>query len=169
MISVDPSSPTSPGSDSAVAAMLTTRGMVPGSSTFGSTVTAVGQAARYLNMSNEVSASAIEGLTSGSTSAMMMRNFGVFTSNPATGQAMSQAQIFSQLADRFTGGRQTTVEGTMESLRRGNLGSNIRNSGLDSAQQAMLSQYMIDRARGINMDLSDPDSISEAIFKEGGN
>lgn len=154
---------TSPGSDSAVAAMLTTRGMVPGSSTFGSTVTSVGQAARYLNMSNEVSASAIEGLTSGPTSAMMMRNFGVFTSNPATGQAMGQAQIFSQLADRFTGGRQTTVEGTMESLRRGNLGSNIRNSGLDSAQQAMLSQYMIDRARGINMDLSDPDAISEAI------
>ena len=154
---------TSAGSDSAVAAMLTTRGMVPGSSTFSQTVTGVGQAARYLNMSNEVSASALEGLTSGPTSAMMMRNFGVFTSNPATGQAMSQAQIFSQLADRFTGGRQTTVEGTMESLRRGNLGSNIRNSGLDSAQQAMLSQYMIDRARGINMDLSDPNAISEAI------
>jgi murein DD-endopeptidase MepM/ murein hydrolase activator NlpD len=154
---------TSEGSDSAVAAMLTTRGMVPGSRTFNQTVTGVGQAARYLNMSNEVSASALEGLTSGPTSAMMMRNFGVFTSNPATGQAMGQAQIFSQLADRFTGGRQTTVEGTLESLRRGNLGSNIRNSGLDSAQQAMLSQYMIDRARGINMDLSDPNAISEAI------
>jgi murein DD-endopeptidase MepM/ murein hydrolase activator NlpD len=154
---------TSAGSDSAVAAMLTTRGMVPGSSTFGSTVTAVGQAARYLNMSNEVSASALEGLTSGPTSAMMMRNFGVFTSNPATGQAMSQAEIFGQLADRFTGGRQTTVEGTMESLRRGNLGSNIRNSGLDAAQQALLSQYMIERARGVNMDLSDPNAISEAI------
>jgi hypothetical protein len=154
---------TSAGSDSAVAAMLTTRGMVPGSRTFNQTVTGVGQAARYLNMPNEVAASALEGLTSGPTSAMKMRNFGVFTSNPATGQAMSQAQIFSQLADRFTGGRQTTVEGTMESLRRGNLGSNIRNSGLDSAQQAMLSQYMIDRARGINMDLSDPNAISEAI------
>jgi murein DD-endopeptidase MepM/ murein hydrolase activator NlpD len=154
---------TSAGSDSAVAAMLTTRGMVPGSATFSSTVTAVGQAARYLNMPNEVAASAIEGLTSGPTSAMMMRNFGVFTSNPATGQAMGQGQIFEQLAQRFTGGRQTTVEGTMESLRRGNLGSNIRNSGLDSAQQALLSQYMIDRARGVNMDLSDPNAISEAI------
>ena len=154
---------TSAGSDSAVAAMLTTRGMVPGSRTFNQTVTGVGQAARYLNMPNEVAASALEGLTSGPTSAMMMRNFGVFTSNPATGQAMSQAQIFSQLADRFTGGRQTTVEGTMESLRRGNLGSNIRNSGLDSAQQAMLAQYMIDRSRGVNMDLSDPNAISDAI------
>ena len=156
---------TSAGSDSAVAAMLTTRGMVPGSATFSSTVTAVGQAARYLNMPNEVAASALEGLTSGPTSAMMMRNFGVFTSNPATGQAMGQAQIFEQLAQRFTGGRQTTVEGTMESLRRGNLGSNIRNSGLDEAQQALLSQYMIDRSRGITMDLEDPDAISKAISR----
>jgi hypothetical protein len=154
---------TSVGSDSAVAAMLTTRGMVPGSSTFSSTVTGVGQAARYLNMSNEVAASALEGLTSGSTSASLMRNFGVFTSNPSTGQAMGQAQIFEQLAQRFTGGKQTTLEGTMESLRRGNLGSNIRNSGLDEAQQQMLAQYMIDRSRGINMDLSDPEAISEAI------
>jgi murein DD-endopeptidase MepM/ murein hydrolase activator NlpD len=154
---------TSAGSDSAVAAMLTTRGMVPGSSTFNSTVTAVGQAARYLNMPNEVAASALEGLTSGSTSAMMMRNFGVFTSNPSTGQAMGQAQIFEQLAQRFTGGRETTLEGTMESLRRGNLGSNIRNSGLDAAQQTLLSQYMIDRSRGITMDLEDPDAISKAL------
>jgi hypothetical protein len=154
---------TSPGSDSAVAAMLTTRGMVPGSKTFNSTVTGVGQAARYLNMSNEVAAGALEGLTSGSTSAMMMRNFGVFTSNPATGQAMGQAQIFEQLAQRFTGGRETTLEGTMESLRRGNLGSNIRNSGLDSAQQALLAQYMIDRSRGVTMDLEDPDAISNAM------
>jgi hypothetical protein len=154
---------TSQGSDAAVAAMLSTRGMVPGSKTFGQTVTAVGQAARYLNMPNEVAASALEGLTSGPTSANMMRNFGVFTGNPVTGEAMSQSQIFEQLAQRFTGGRQTTVEGTMESLRRGNLGSNIRNSGLDPAQQALLSQYMIDRSRGINMDLSDPNAIGEAI------
>jgi murein DD-endopeptidase MepM/ murein hydrolase activator NlpD len=156
---------TSAGSDSAVAAMLTTRGMVPGSSTFTNTVTGVGQAARYLNMSNEVAASALEGLTSGSTSASLMRNFGVFTSNPSTGQAMGQAQIFEQLAQRFTGGRETTVEGTMESLRRGNLGSNIRNSGLDEAQQAMLAQYMIDRSRGITMDLEDPNAISQAITR----
>ena len=154
---------TSVGSDSAVAAMLTNRGMVAGSSTFNSTVTGVGQAARYLNMSNEVAASALEGLTSGSTSANLMRNFGVFTSNPSTGKAMGQAQIFEQLAQRFTGGRETTVEGTLESLRRGNLGSSIRNSGLDEAQQQMLSQYMIDRAGGITMDLEDPDAISKAI------
>jgi murein DD-endopeptidase MepM/ murein hydrolase activator NlpD len=154
---------TSAGSDSAVAAMLTTRGMSPTSARFSSTVTAVGQAARYLNMPNEVAASALEGLTSGSTSANMMRNFGVFTSDPTTGKAMGQAQIFEQLAQRFTGGGKTTLEGTMESLRRGNLGSNIRNSGLDSAQQTLLAQYMIDRSRGVTMDLEDPNAITNAM------
>jgi len=151
-----------PGGSAKVAGILAGRGMVPGSATFSQTVTSVGQAARYLNMPNDVAASAIEGLTSGSTSMMMLRNFGVFTSNPVTGQAMTQGQIFEQLASRWTGGRQTSVEGTMESLRRGNLGSNIRNSGLDTSQQALLAQYMIDRSRGINMDLSDPNAISEA-------
>jgi murein DD-endopeptidase MepM/ murein hydrolase activator NlpD len=153
----------SPGSSAAVTAMLAGRGMVPTSATFSQTVTSAAQATRYLGMPNEVAASAIEGLTSGPTSGMMMRNFGVFTSNPVTGQAMTQGQIFSQLADRWSQGRATTVEGTMESLRRGNLGSNIRNSGLDSTQQALLAQYMIDRASGINMDLSDPSAIDAAV------
>lgn len=156
---------TSQGSDAVVAAMLTTRGMVPGTATFNNTVTAVGQAARYLNMPNEVAASALENLTSGPTSAMMMRNFGVFTSNPRTGEAMGQAQIFEQLAQRFTGGRKTTLQGTLESLRRGNLGSNIRNSGLDEAQQRLLAQYMIDRSQGITMNLEDPEAISKAIAR----
>ena len=151
------------GATGVVSGILAGRGMVPGSRTYNQTVTAVGQAARYLNMPNDVAAQAIEGLTSGPTSAMMMSSFGIFTSNPATGQAMSQAEIFNQLANRFTGGRKTTLEGTMESLRRGNLGSNIRNSGLDPAQQALLSQYMIDRANGIDMDLSDPNAISKAV------
>jgi murein DD-endopeptidase MepM/ murein hydrolase activator NlpD len=154
-----------PGGSAKVAGLLAGRGMIPGSATFSQTVTSVGQAARYLNMPNDVAASAIEGLTSGPTSGMMMRNFGIFTSNPVTGQAMTQGQIFEQLANRFTAGRNVSLGGTMESLRRGNLGSNIRNSGLDPAQQALLSQYMIDRARGVNMDLSNPNAISDAIAR----
>jgi murein DD-endopeptidase MepM/ murein hydrolase activator NlpD len=154
-----------PGGSAKVAGLLAGRGMMPGSATFSQTVTSVGQAARYLNMPNDVAASAIEGLTSGPTSGMMMRNFGVFTSNPVTGEAMSQGQIFEQLATRMLGGRETSVERTMDSLRRGNLGSNIRNSGMDPAQQALFSQYMIDRARGVNMDLSDPNAISDAIAR----
>lgn len=151
------------GATGVVSGILAGRGMVPGSRTYNQTVTAVGQAARYLNMPNDVAAQALEGLTSGPTSAMMMSSFGVFTSNPMTGQAMSQKEIFSQLAARWTGGRKTSLEGTMESLRRGALGSNIRNSGLDPAQQALLSQFMIDRANGIDMDLSDPNAISKAV------
>lgn len=155
---------TSQGSDAAVAAMLTSRGMNPASQGYKSTITAVGQAARYLNMSNEVAASALENLSAGPTSAMMMRNFGVWTTDPRTGENLSQGQIFSQLASRW-GGANASPEDVLGSLRSGNLGSNIRNSGLDPAQQALLSQYMIDRSRGIEMDLSNPDAISEAIAR----
>lgn len=154
---------TSAGASARVAAMLTGRGMMPTSAAFTQTVAATANAAKYLNMPNEVAASAFEGLTSGSTSMMMMRNYGINTSDPRTGQVLGQKQIFSQLYDRFTSGRETTLEGTMESLRRGNLGMNIKNSGLDEAQQALLSQYFIDRSRGIDMDYSDPDSVQKAI------
>ena len=99
-----------------------------------------------------------------------MRNFGVFTSNPLTGQVYSQNEIFQQLKGRFLGGRSTTVERTLESLRRGNLGSNIRNSGLDSAQQSILSSQFIANAMGVNLDFSDPTSVDklDAMLKEKG-
>jgi len=154
---------TSAGASSRVAAMLTGRGMAPNSAAFTRTVASTANAARYLNMPNEVAASAFEGLTSGATSSMMMRNYGIYTSNPVTGQAMGQKEIFEQLYQRFLGGRSTTVERTMESLRRGNLGANIKSSGLDEAQQGLLSQYFIDRARGINVDYSDDKSVQQAV------
>jgi hypothetical protein len=159
-----------PGATGVVSAMLAGRGMVPGSAVFGRTVTEVGQASRYLNMSNDVAAGAFEGFTSGPTSGMMMRNFGVFTSNPLTGQVYSQNEIFQQLKGRFLGGRTTTVERTLESLRRGNLGSNIRNSGLDGAQQSILSSQFIANAMGVNLDFSDPTSVDklDAMLKEKG-
>lgn len=159
-----------PGATGVVSAMLAGRGMVPGSAVFGRTVTEVGQASRYLNMSNDVAAGAFEGFTSGPTSGMMMRNFGVFTSNPLTGQVYSQNEIFQQLKGRFLGGRTTTVERTLESLRRGNLGSNIRNSGLDGAQQSILSSQFIANAMGVNLDFSDPTSVDklDAMLKDKG-
>jgi hypothetical protein len=154
---------TSAGASSRVAAMLTGRGMAPTSAAFTRTVASTANAAKYLNMPNEVAASAFEGLTSGATSSMMMRNYGIYTGNPVTGEAMGQKEIFEQLHQRFLGGRSTTVERTMESLRRGNLGANIRASGLDEAQQGLLSQYFIDRARGINVDYSDDKSVQQAV------
>jgi hypothetical protein len=154
---------TSAGASSRVAAMLTGRGMAPTSAAFTRTVASTANAAKYLNMPNEVAASAFEGLTSGATSSMMMRNYGIYTGNPVTGQALGQKEIFEQLYQRFLGGRSTNVERTMESLRRGNLGANIRASGLDEAQQGLLSQYFIDRARGINVDYSDDKSVQAAV------
>jgi hypothetical protein len=151
---------TSPGADARVLAMLTGRGMMPGTAAFNQTVTASMNAAKYLGMENEVSASAFENLTSGSTSMMMMRNYGIYTSDPRTGNVLNQNQIFGQIYDRFTAGRQKqTLEGTMESLRRGNLGASIRASGLDEAQQRLLSQYFIDRSRGFELDYSDTAAV----------
>jgi len=159
-----------PGMTGIISAMLAGRGMVPGTAVFSRTAVEVGQANRYLNMNNPDAASAFEGFTSGPTSGMMMRNFGVFTSNPMTGEVYSQNEIFQQLKGRFLGGRTTTVERTMESLRRGNLGSNIRNSGLSGEQQAILSSQFIANAMGVNLDFSDPTSVDKlsAMMKEQG-
>jgi hypothetical protein len=157
---------TSAGASSRVAAMLTGRGMNPNSATFTRTVAETANAAKYLNMPNEVAASAFEGLTSGSTSSMLMRNYGIYTGNPVTGQAMGQKEIFEQFYQRFLGGRSTNVERTMESLRRGNLGANIKASGLDEAQQGLLSQYFIDRAQGRNLDYSDSAAVSRAVEED---
>lgn len=157
---------TSPGSSGTVSAYLATRGMMPNSVAYNQTVASVGNAARIMNMSNEVSMQAIEGLTNGQGSSNMLSKFGIFTSNLKTGQIKTQGQIFEQLAQRLTAGRgKTTVARTMDSLRRGNLGSTIRNSGLDEAQQAMFSQFMIERAKGNYMDLSDNKAM-EKLSKE---
>lgn len=143
-----------------VSGILTTRGMAPTSAEYGSTVRSVGQAARLMNMSNDVAAQAFEGFGSGPTSAMLMRNFGIATSD-TSGKSMGQNAIFQQLKARFTGGRSANLQQTMDSLRKGALGSNIRNSGLDSAQQAILSQQFIASAMGMNLDFSDSKSVDK--------
>jgi hypothetical protein len=156
---------TSPGADARVLAMLTGRGMMPGTPLFTQTVASSRNAAAYLGMDNEVSASAFENLTSGTTSMMLMRNYGIFTSNPGTGETRSTNAIFGDFYDRFTAGRKKpTLQGTMDSLRDGSLYANIKYSGLDAAQQRLLSQYFIDRARGVNLDYSDTGAV-EAQMK----
>jgi murein DD-endopeptidase MepM/ murein hydrolase activator NlpD len=101
-------------------------------------------------------------MNTGGMSATLMRNFGISTSSLQTGKAFSQAQIFEQLASRMTAGRgKASVEDTRESLYRGALGASIQASGLSADQQAMFSQYMIERAKGNNMDLSDPKAMDK--------
>jgi hypothetical protein len=125
-------------------------------------VRGAGNATKYLNMETDKAATAIAGMNTGGMSATLMRNFGISTSSLQTGKAFSQAQIFEQLAQRMTAGRgKASVEDTRESLYRGALGASIQASGLSADQQAMFSQYMIERAKGNNMDLSDPKAMDK--------
>jgi hypothetical protein len=125
-------------------------------------VRGAGNATKYLNMETDKAATAIAGMNTGAMSATLMRNFGISTSSLQTGKSFSQAQIFEQLAARMTAGRgRASVEDTRESLYRGALGASIQASGLSADQQAMFSQYMIERAKGNNMDLSDPKAMDK--------
>lgn len=153
---------TSQNSDAQVANILASSGMSANRGVYGQTVTAVGNAAKYLNMDNSKAAAAISGLTSGSMSSNLLRNFGIFTSDLATGKEKTQGQIFEELAQRMTAGRPgATTEETLDSIRRGNLGESIANSGLSADQQDLFKQFMVARSQGVMMDLSDSASMSK--------
>jgi hypothetical protein len=156
---------TSAGSDAAVAAILASRGVVPGSADYLRTVSGVAGAARYLNMPNEVAAASMANTTMGQSSAAFMRSFGIFTANPQTGEKLSEAQIFEQVYQRATAGRPSAnVAETMDSLNRGFLGETIRNMDmLDDAGKARMSQYFIDKASGLTVDLANPGSLDQAV------
>jgi len=160
---------TSPGSDAMVAGQLTMRGMIASAdynSTYQETLRGVSGAAQYLNMSNERAATAIERMTAGPQSAQMLRNFGISTADPRTGKEKTQGQIFQELYGRLTAGRGVATEKqVMESYRRGALGSTLRNSGMSQDQQQMFVQYAVERARGNNLDLSDPEAVEELMNK----
>jgi murein DD-endopeptidase MepM/ murein hydrolase activator NlpD len=153
---------TSQNSDAQVANILASSGMSANRGVYGQTVTAVGNAAKYLNMDNSKAAAAISGLTSGSMSSNLLRNFGIFTSDLATGKEKTQGQIFEEMAQRMTAGRPgATTEETLDSIRRGNLGESIANSGLSADQQDLFKQFMVARSQGVMMDLSDSASMSK--------
>lgn len=160
---------TAPGSDAMVAGYLAQRGMMASAkfgSTFQQTVRSVGSAAKYLNMENTQAAAAIEGLTSGRGSSNFLNRYGIFTADPATGKEKTQGQIFEEVAQRLTAGQpQATEEETLDSLRRGFLGEELAASGMSADQQAMFAQYMIERARGNKMDLSDPEAMAQMMEK----
>lgn len=164
---------TAPGSDARVANLLAQRGMAADASfgsTFQQTTRAVGGAAKYLNMGNESAAAAIEGLTNATGASNMLNRYGIFTADPTTGKEKTQGEIFSEMAGKL-GGEGATEEETLDSLRRGFLGAELKASGMDADQQAMFSQYMIERSRGNEMDLSDPEAMQKLMdkAKEDGN
>ena len=158
---------TSVGSDAAVAEYLSGSGMVfsgAKNSTYMQTVRGVSNAAKYMNMENGAAARAIEGMTSGAMSKNMLMNFGIMTSDQKTGKALTQGQIFEQLSSRLTAGRGAASEAdVLESYRRGNLGATLKASGLSEDQQQMFVQYMVEKSRGNNMDLSDQASMDKLM------
>ncbi|CAB4128767.1 Peptidase M23 [uncultured Caudovirales phage] len=157
---------TSVGSDAHVAQFLASRGMSASKdagSTYQQTLRTVANAGRYMNISNEDAAASVEGMTSAKGSAEMLRNFGIYTADLTTGKEKTQSQIFEELAQRLTAGRkQANVEQTQASIRRGALGVTI-DSFFQGDQQGgqMFKQYMIERASGKTMDLSQSEKMSQ--------
>jgi murein DD-endopeptidase MepM/ murein hydrolase activator NlpD len=150
---------TSAGSDANVAQYLAARGMTgtgAAGSTYQQTLRSIGNAGKYMNISNEEAAQSIEGLTSAKGSAEMLRNFGIYTSDLNTGKEKTQGQIFEELAQRLTAGRSgASVEETQASIRRGALGvTTDAFFGGDEQGAQMFKQYMIQRAAGGNKNMA---------------
>jgi murein DD-endopeptidase MepM/ murein hydrolase activator NlpD len=152
------------GVDADIAAYAGAVGLNPNSPLYRQLLAGAGNATKYLNMDTMAAFSAMEQMTAGPGSANLMARYGIFTSDPRTGQVRSQTAIFEELAQRMTAGQPRATEAQiLEDLRRGPLGSNIRNSGMSADQQYMFSQYMIERARGRQLDLSDPDAMKKMM------
>lgn len=152
------------GVDAEVAAYAGAVGLNPNSPLYRQLLAGAGNATKYLNMDTLTAFQAMEGLTSGVGSGNLMARYGIFTSDPQTGRVRSQNEIFGELASRMTAGQPRATEAQiLEDLRRGPLGSNIRNSGMSAEQQYMFSQYMIERARGRTLDLSDPNAMKQMM------
>jgi murein DD-endopeptidase MepM/ murein hydrolase activator NlpD len=127
-------------------------------------VTSTANAAKYLNMGNQQASAALGGLTQGGTSQSLMRNFGVWTTDPVTGKRQSATQIFSQMYNRITAGQKLSRSDLETSLQGGALAVDIQNSGLTQDQQNLFTQYTLDRASGKNMDLGNQKAM-DAMFK----
>ena len=152
------------GVDAEIAAYAGAVGLNPNSPLYRQLLAGAGNATKYLNMDTLTAFQAMEGLTSGVGSGNLMARYGIFTSDPQTGRVRSQNEIFGELAARMTAGQPRATEAQiLEDLRRGPLGSNIRNSGMSAEQQYMFSQYMIERARGRTLDLSDPNAMKQMM------
>jgi hypothetical protein len=145
---------TMPGGDMVASRTLAGMGIIPGTGQYNNLIASIGGAAKYMNMDNGVAAQALGGLTSGATSAGLMRNYGIYTTNPMTGQRMAPTQIFEQINQRLTLGRKVTRNGLLNDYQAGILKENLMATGLDQNQQTLALQYMLDKASGKNTDLA---------------
>ncbi len=138
-----------------IQAQLGASGQLVGGSQYQALTSSVANAARYINMPNADAAMALGSLTSGRTSSALMQNFGLFTTNPNTGERGTPSQIFSGLKNRM-GLNNFSLEEINTGLQGGMLGAAIESSGLDAGQQELFKSYLQLGAQGVDMFSQDP-------------
>lgn len=138
-----------------IQAQLGASGQLVGGSQYQALTASVANAARYINMPNADAAMALGSLTSGRTSSALMQNFGLFTTNPNTGERGTPSQIFSGLKNRM-GLNNFSLEEINTGLQGGMLGAAIESSGLDAGQQELFKSYLQLGAQGVDMFSQDP-------------
>lgn len=145
---------TSEQSPAATAAILSARGVMPGSPQYQALLGQIGGAARYMNMANENAAVALSGFTQGGMNARLY-NAGISTYNMDTGQFRNPNEIMDQLYNRMTQGREKmSVQDTMNSIQGGILGATASSLGLSEDQKQIFFQKFIQKAGGSESDLA---------------
>lgn len=135
-------------------ALLAARGVMPGSAQYNTVMREVGGAARYMNMANENAALAISGLTQGPMSARLY-GVGVSTYNQQTGQFRGGSEVFQQIYERMTFGREkANVSDVMRSIQGGFIQKTATDLGMSEDQRQMFYQFMIQKAGGKESDLA---------------
>lgn len=161
---------TAVGSDATVAAILTGRGVNPNKQLYGNLLAGIGNAARYMNQSNEVAAQSMEAMTSGATSSSLLSR-GIFTSNPNGGAPLKEQQIFEQLWQRWVVDKSITKSEMQDEIRRGFIGANIDSLDIDSAAKERLKVFLIAHSKddgvggkaGISLDITSTESMEQAF------
>jgi murein DD-endopeptidase MepM/ murein hydrolase activator NlpD len=112
---------------------------------FGSLATSVANAAKYLNVDNGQAAQSMAALTQGGMSSNLMRNFGIYTTDPRTGRRLSPSEIYGAVANRITGGQKLSTQDLMTSMQGGALGVDLAQIG-DQTTQDMVYQTLLANA-----------------------
>jgi hypothetical protein len=157
----------SPQATAQLAQFYGQRGVQIGSPYEGNLTRAVGGASQYLNMDSNKAAAALENLTAGAggQSANMLRQLGIFTANPYTGEVKTQQQLFDEMHTRLTAGmpKATSASEVQDEYRRGALGYYLKNSGLSEEQQQLFYVSEMYRAEtGKSLDFSNKNQLEAA-------
>jgi murein DD-endopeptidase MepM/ murein hydrolase activator NlpD len=118
-----------------------------------------GNASAYLGLDPMAAQQSALQLSSGAGSANLMRQLGIYTTNPETGEQLSTTQIIEQIKSRlYTGRGPLTVKGINDSFYMGWLGQSLNGLGLDQNMQEMIKASFIADAGGKPMDLTNTSS-----------